>query len=404
MQIVSPTQTLTLHALDLTIHSASLHSTGSQAEMFFPATFTLDALSQTVTFSFGVVMQQGPAELRLEYTGVLNDKLAGFYRSKYFVEGQERYMAVTQFEATDARRALICWDEPAVKATFEVCLVVPLDRMAISNMAPEKTVTNLKLAKREVFFPKTPIMSTYLLAFVVGEFDFLSCHTPEGTEIRVYTPLGKTHLGHFALSVASRALSYYVKLFDIPYPLPKMDLLAIPDFAAGAMENYGCITYREVALLIDEAESSLDRKQRVTRTICHEIAHQWFGNMVTMEWWTHLWLNEGFARFLEFFAVDSLFPSWNIWAQFVSSIQGSALRLDGLENSHPIEVPVNHPDEINEIFDTISYAKGASIIRMLCEFLGTEVFFTGLHNYLLKHQWSNGQIIFFASFSRPFGK
>jgi len=252
-----------------------------------------------------------------------------------------------------------------------------------------KTVTDTKAGRREVIFARTPVMSTYLLAFVIGEFDFLSTVTPEGTEVRVYTPVGKTHLGSFAIGVASRALSYYVKRFGIPYPLPKMDLLAIPDFAAGAMENYGCITYREVALLIDEVQSSLDRKQRVARTICHEIAHQWFGNMVTMEWWTHLWLNEGFARFLEFFAVDSLFPEWNIWAQFVSSIQGSALRLDALETSHPIEVTVNHPDEINEIFDTISYAKGASVIRMLSDFIKPEVFFKGLHNYLLKHQWAN---------------
>lgn len=274
-------------------------------------------------------------------------------------------------------------------------MVVPLDRMAISNTPAVKSVTDLKLGVREVTFAKTPVMSTYLLAFVIGEFDYLSCRTAEGVEIRVYTPLGKTHLGTFALKVASEALSYYTKLFGIDYPLPKMDLLAIPDFAAGAMENYGCITYREVALLIDEAESSLDRKQRVTRTICHEIAHQWFGNMVTMEWWTHLWLNEGFARFLEFFAVDSLFPSWNIWSQFVSSIHGSALRLDGLENSHPIEVPVNHPNEINEIFDTISYAKGASIIRMLCDHLGTEVFFRGLHDYLMKHKWGNGLLLLF---------
>ena len=219
---------------------------------------TYNEKNQTATFVFEKVLELGKYDLEMNYTGILNDRLAGFYRSKYTVEGQDRYMGVTQFEATDARRALPCWDEPSIKATFDVIIRAPIDRVAVSNMPISKTITKISENIREYYFSKSPKMSTYLLAFVVGEFDYLSCFTSEGVEVRVYTPLGKAHLGTFALRVASKTLSYYQKLFGIPYPLPKMDLLAIPDFAAGAMENFGCITYREVALLIHEEQSSLD--------------------------------------------------------------------------------------------------------------------------------------------------
>ena len=232
-------------------------------------------------------------------------------------------------------------------------------------------------------------MSTYLLAFVVGEFDYVETETAEGVTVRVYTPVGRREQGRFALDVAARTLSFFHDYFGIAYPLPKMDLLAIPDFAAGAMENWGAVTYRETAILVDPEESSAGTRQRVAIIVAHELAHQWFGNLVTMEWWTHLWLNEGFASWIEFMAVDHLFPEWDMWTQFVYSDFGRALSLDGLKSSHPIEIEVRDPKQISEIFDAISYSKGASVIRMLAAYLGADTFRSGLRRYLERHQYAN---------------
>ncbi|ELR17053.1 APM1 (AMINOPEPTIDASE M1), putative [Acanthamoeba castellanii str. Neff] len=207
--------------------------------------------------------------------------------------------------------------------------------------------------------------------------------------MRCYTPVGKTAQGHFALSVGVRALSYFTKIFGIPYPLPKLDMVAITEFAAGAMENWGLVTYREAALLIDVHQSSAGRKQGVARTVSHELAHQWFGNLVTMDWWTWLYLNEGFARWVEHLSVNHLFPEWDIWTQFVTDVRGSATSLDAMRSSHAIEVDVHHPAEINEIFDTISYAKGGTVIRMLSFYLTEEVFLKGLNLYLTRHSYAN---------------
>ncbi|GMF46548.1 unnamed protein product [Phytophthora fragariaefolia] len=235
-------------------------------------------------------------------------------------------------------------------------------------------------------------MSTYLVGLVVGEFDAVSTVTDEGVLVSVYTPVGRSERGKFALHVGAEALSFYTERFGIPYPLKKLDMLAIPDFAAGAMENWGVITYRETRLLIDEQLSSFAQKMATARTVCHEIAHQWFGNLVTMEWWTGLWLNEGFARFMEFEAVHHVFPDWNVWEVFVQDITMSvAMGKDCMLTSHPIEVKVNHPDEVDQIFDVISYAKGASVIRMLSEFLGRDVFYRGIHEYLVKFSYRNAQ-------------
>ncbi|NIO11473.1 MAG: M1 family peptidase [Deltaproteobacteria bacterium] len=314
--------------------------------------------------------------------------MRGFYRSEYVVGDEKRIMATTQFEATDARRAFPCWDEPAIKATFEATLEVPEDRVAISNMPIVESKTAPGGIKA-VRFAESPIMSTYLLAFIVGEFDHVEQKTKEGVVVRVYTPLGKKDQGRFALDVASRTLSFFDDYFGIPYPLPKMDLIAIADFAAGAMENWGAVTYRETAILVDPDQSSEATRQRVAVVIAHELAHQWFGNLVTMEWWTHLWLNEGFASWIEYLAVDKLFPEWQMWTQFVYSDLSRALDLDGLENTHPIEVEVKDPNEISEIFDAISYSKGSSVIRMLAGYLGEETFRRGLHDYLKRHQYNN---------------
>src|SRR3989344_471946 len=208
-------------------------------------------------------------------------------------------------------------------------------------------------------------MSTYLLAFIVGDFEYIEGRTKNNVLVRVFTTPGKKEQARYALDVACKSLDFYDNYFDIPYPLPVLDMIAIPDFSARAMENWGAVTYRESMILVDEASSSTANKQWVALVIAHELAHQWFGNLVTMKWWTHLWLNEGFASFIEYLAIDHIFPKWDIWTQFVASEIGGAFTLDSLKNTHPIEVEVGHPAEISEIFDRVSYEKGAAVLRML---------------------------------------
>ena len=240
-------------------------------------------------------------------------------------------------------------------------------------------------------FQATPKMSTYLAALVVGEFDVTSMYSPRTSiQTSVYTMPGKAEQGKFCLSTASTCLDFLESTYGIKYPLPKSDLLAIPDFAAGAMENWGCVTYREAKILTGSG-TSLAMKKGIARTVCHELAHQWFGNLTTMEWWNALFLNEGFARYMEFVAIEHIFPEWNIWDEFVQSVSELALGLDSMETSHPIECEVNHPDEISEIFDTISYAKGASVIRMLSDYMGDDVFMGGIQTYLKKFSYDNAR-------------
>ena len=234
-------------------------------------------------------------------------------------------------------------------------------------------------------------MSSYLLAFIKGHFEHISKKTKDVVDVRVFVTPGKKRQAEFALEVAVKTLEFYTNYFGIKFPLPASDLIAIPDFAAGAMENWGAVTYRETALLVDPEQSSTHNKQWVALVIAHELAHQWFGNLVTMEWWTHLWLNEGFASYIEYLAVDKLFPEWHVWTQFVYLDHARALELDGLKNTHPIEVDVSHPAEISEIFDEVSYSKGASVIRMIAEYLGEKDFRDGLRVYLKKHSYDKAK-------------
>lgn len=388
--ISEPTSEITLHAADLKIQSAYLKYKNI-LQIVEPKETHLNEKEETLIISFAEILSVGHATLAIAFSGELNNKMHGFYRGKYTVNGEDKYMAATQFEATDARRAFPCWDEPDLKATFRLQLIMPSNLSAISNMPIWETKEALPKSDKltAVTFAKTPLMSTYLLAFIIGEFESLETTTQEGTLVRVFTTPGKKEQGKFALDVAKRTLEFYNDYFGIPYPLPKIDLIAIPDFASGAMENWGAITYRETALLIDEKNSSAATRQRVAMVIAHELAHQWFGNLVTMKWWTHLWLNEGFATWISYLAVDHLFPEWDIWTQFVTNEFGRAFALDSLENSHPIEVEVKHPSEIREIFDAVSYSKGASIIRMLESYLGKEKFCDGLRRYLNCHLYSN---------------
>uniref|UniRef100_A0ACD5XRD6 Uncharacterized protein n=1 Tax=Avena sativa TaxID=4498 RepID=A0ACD5XRD6_AVESA len=324
----------------------------------------------------------------MDFSGTLNDQMRGFYRSKYQYKGKERNMAVTQFESVDARRCFPCWDEPAFKAKFKLTLEVPSELTAMSNMPVANTTFAgpIKILR----YQESPLMSTYLVAIVVGLFEYVEGMTVKGTRVRVYTQVGKSSQGKFALDVGVKSLNLFKDYFGTPYPLPKLDMVAIPDFAAGAMENYGLVTYRDVALLFDDKSSSASGKQKVAITVAHELAHQWFGNLVTMEWWTHLWLNEGFATWVSHLAVDTFFPQWNIWTQFLDSTT-TALRLDSLEESHPIEVEIHHASEVDQIFDAISYEKGASVIRMLHSYLGADRFQTALASYIKKYAYSNAK-------------
>ena len=357
------------------------------------AKIAYDEKQETVKLIFAKPIHAGKHQLKLKFKGILNDKMRGFYRSKF----GEKHLAVTQFEATDARRAFPCFDEPSHKAIFDVTLMIPGHMSAISNTI-ESSVREHESGFKIVEFEPTPKMSTYLLAFIVGEFEYIEGKSSPRVEagkkekvIRVFTTPGKKEQARFALDVAIKCLEFYENYFDIPYPLPVLDLIAIPDFAAGAMENWGAVTYRESTLLIDEEKSSSANKQWVALVIAHELAHQWFGNLVTMEWWTHLWLNEGFASFIEYLAIDHIFPKWDIWTQFVSGEMTEAFELDSLKNTHPIEVEVGHPAEISEIFDTVSYSKGASILRMLWKYLGEKDFQKGLQHYLKRHSYANAK-------------
>ncbi len=401
LRIKKETRNITLHSKELALEVAEI-TRGNEKE--FALSTTYDEKAETATFLFRKKIPKGTADLRLVFRGVLNDKMQGFYRSRYDVGGETRHMATTQFEATDARRAFPCFDEPAMKSIFQVTLVVPKDKTAISNTIPSE-IREHEDGRKSVVFAPTPKMSTYLLAFIAGDFEHIQKKTKEGVLVRVFTTPGKIRQAEFALLCAVKTLSFFTEYFKIPYPLPVLDIIAAPDFAAGAMENWGAITFRETALLVDPKHSSNANKQWVALVIAHELAHQWFGNLVTMEWWTHLWLNEGFASYIEYCAVDHLFPKWDIWTQFVHREPGIALELDALENTHPIEVDVHHPDEIGEVFDTVSYSKGASIIRMLAEYLGEKDFRDGLRYYLKKHSYSNTSTAhLWSAFEKTSGK
>jgi puromycin-sensitive aminopeptidase len=343
---------------------------------------------EILVLEFAGELPLGEGVLAMRFNGTLNDQMRGFYRSKYEYKGETKNMAVTQFESVDARRCFPCWDEPSFKAKFKLTLEVPSELVALSNMP----IVNEKIAGpiKTVEYEESPVMSTYLVAIVVGLFDYIEGVTSEGNKVRVYTQVGKSNQGKFALDVGVKSLNLYKEFFDTPYPLPKLDMVAIPDFTNGAMENYGLVTYREIYLLFDEQSSSASTKQNVAITVAHELAHQWFGNLVTMEWWTHLWLNEGFATWMSYLAVDSFFPEWNIWTQFLDSTT-SALKLDSLAESHPIEVEIHHASEIDSIFDSISYDKGASVIRMLQSYLGAERFQKALASYIKKYAYSNAK-------------
>ena len=350
-----------------------------------------DEEAQTVNIKFVEGLSAGEATLHIEFDGVLGDNLSGFYRARYTLpDGTERYMATTQFEAADARSAFPCFDEPAMKATFRVMITAPEDRTVLSNM-PVHIEVKTGDGQKIVVFEKTPKMSTYFLAFIVGDLESVEAKTKKGTPVRLFAIPGNEERCAFALEVCTRTLEELEEYFGVPFPLPKMDMVAVPDFASGAMENWGLVTYREAAILIDRDSSPASAKQRAASIISHENAHQWFGNLVTMNWWNDLWLNEGFASWMGDKIIDRLFPDWDTWELFYIDDTASGLALDGLRSTHPIEVEVRDPKEIGQVFDAISYSKGASVIRMLEEHLGEDVFRKGLALYITTHMYGNAR-------------
>jgi puromycin-sensitive aminopeptidase len=335
-------------------------------------------------------MFPGRYTVSLDFAGKITKQMNGIYPCYFEHHGKDKKLIATQFESHHAREVFPCIDEPEAKATFDLSLITPLGEEVISNtpiVSQEKLPGKAK-GQRSIF-ETTPRMSTYLLAFVYGDLKFKEAKTKHGVKVRTYATPDNVDITDFALETAVRVLDFYNDYFGIEYPLSKCDLIALPDFAAGAMENWGCITFREQALLVDPKHTSLGNKQYVALVVAHELAHQWFGNLVTMRWWSDLWLNEGFASWIEYLAMDKLFPEWQMWTQFVVDEQQQALKMDALEHTHPIEIPVNHPDEIRTIFDAISYSKGASIIHMLHDYLGADVFRDGLRYYLRKHSYGN---------------
>lgn len=333
----------------------------------------------------------GTYTVTLAYEGRITRNMEGVYPCFFKHDGQEKKLIATQFESHHAREAFPCIDEPEAKATFDMTLTSPIGEAAIGN-TPVKSQTE-RDGHLVTTFETTPKMSTYLAAFVYGDLRYKEAKTKDGVVVRTYATPDNVEFTDFALDVAVKTLEFYNDYFDIPYPLAKCDLIALPDFASGAMENWGCITFREQCLLVDPANTSLPNKQYVAMVVAHELAHQWFGNLVTMRWWTDLWLNEGFASWIEYLAVDTLFPDWEMWTQFIVDEQHIALKLDALEHTHPIEAPINHPDEIRAIFDAISYSKGSSVIHMLEQYLGPDTFRDGLRHYLQLHAYANTDTI-----------
>ncbi|CAF0814722.1 unnamed protein product [Adineta steineri] len=389
LKIKEPTDKVVLYADELEVDHAKIKSSSNDEQK---ATIDYDKEGERITISFDKKLEKGDYQLLLKFAGDINNRMRGFYRTKYTVPDSDeiRYGASTQFEPADCRRAFPCWDEPNFKATFDITLITPKNLRAISNM-PVKSENEYADNKewKVTKFDRTPIMSTYLVAFVIGEYDYLETNDSNGVSMKVYTPVGKKEHGQFALDTAAKVLPFYADYFNIKYPIAKADQIAIADFAMGAMENWGLITYRETALLIDPKFSSMDTRQRVAIVVAHELAHQWFGNLVTMDWWTDLWLNEGFATWIEYLAVDKCYPEFDIWTQFVADTFARFLVPDALKSSHPIEVPIGHPAEIDEIFDAISYSKGSSVIRMLHDYIGDDAFRKGLHNYLTEYSYKN---------------
>ncbi len=384
LRIYEPVTELVLNAADLEITGARLG----------PAGGSLGALEvayrpeeEQATLSAPQRVEPGEHILEMHFDGQLTDLLRGFYRSTFKADdGSEVVLAATQFESTDARRAFPCWDEPEFKATFGITIVAD-ESLAVLSNAREISSGPAGPGKRRTRFADTVKMSTYLVAMAVGPFGMTEPRDVGGVPLRIGSVPGREALRNLAGDAAAHSLAFLSDYFSMPYPGDKLDHIAIPDFAAGAMENLGLVTYREPALLVSDDAAQVE-KSRVVSTIAHETAHMWFGDLVTMKWWEGIWLNEAFATFMELLTADAFEPAWQVWTNFGVD-RASALSTDSLRASRPIEYPVGRPEEAEDMFDVITYDKGASVLRMIERYLGYDTFRRGLNLYLDKHRFAN---------------
>ena len=372
---------IALNSIGINVRNAHIISGKEKQEMSVKYIEKL----QRVVLSFRKPVK-GNAELHIDFDGTNDDSLRGFYRSKYTIDGKDEYILTTQFEPSDARKAFPCFDEPSLKATFEISLRIPDGLSAVSNMPIADEEVSGK--DRIITFMRTPKMSSYLVYLGVGRFDYYESRPKGLPTLRVVTVPGRGGKSKTALEMCESFLRFYNDYFGIKYPLPKLDLLAIPDFSSGAMENWGAITFREIELLCDSSTST-SVKQRIAEVIAHELVHQWFGDLVTMEWWDDLWLNESFAEYMSKKAVENAYPKWQFELQSMTENLGNAFAIDQFANTHPISAHVRTPDDINEIFDEISYDKGSVVLGMLEDYAGSEAFRKGLHSYIREHSYSN---------------
>ena len=384
LDVVTETDTIVINAAELEIGSVYLE----QSETVQANSIVIDEELERAEFTFPGVLQPGKAQLTCSFKGTLNDKLRGFYRSTWRDEaGQERVIATTQFESTNARRAFPCFDEPDLKASFGVTLRVDSSLMAVSC---GELVSSRELGdgRREDTFADTMVMSTYLVAFIVGELEATDPINVNGVPLRIVHVPGKGDLTEFGLEAAEFSLKWLVDYYDIPYPAGKLDLIAVPDFAFGAMENLGCVTFRETLLLSDPERTTQAELTRIIDVIAHEIAHMWFGNLVTMDWWNGIWLKEAFATFMQVAATDAFRPKWRRWDGFCVE-RGAAFDTDSLISTRPIEFEVVSPQDAEAMYDVLTYEKGAAVVRMLEQFLGPEQFRSGVNHYLVTNSYGN---------------
>lgn len=377
-EAVEATREIVLNAIELQIHSVSVNGTD--------AAFSLNEELERLVIDTSVTA--GPVTIDIAFTGILNDKLRGFYRSTFVDDsGKTRTIATTQMQSTDCRRAFPCFDEPDFKAVFAIDLTFASDLMAVSN-SREIRREDLGNGTTRAWFADTMIMSTYLVAFVVGPLEATDTVMVGDIALRLIHVPGKSHLTEFGLKIGAFALEWFQNYYGIPYPGDKCDLLALPDFAAGAMENLGCITFREVLLLVDPATSTQVEQELVAAVVAHELAHMWFGDLVTMRWWNGIWLNEAFATFMEVAATDAFAPQWSMWTSFGLD-KSAAFDVDSLHSTRTVEFPVESPADADGMFDVLTYQKGGALLRMLEQYLGPDRFRAGVSYYLTKHSYGN---------------
>jgi len=369
--IHEPTNDVTLHAKNLNISRIKINDD------------IIENINEDKNMDLLIIQKDilpGKYILDISYTGTINDTLFGFYRSSYKDNNEIKYVYATQFEPIGARLVFPCFDEPCFKATFQLLVKSSKKYTILSNTPIKNTKNNMTL------FEKTPIMSTYLFAFVIGDLYNQQTISKHNKLVSVYTTPNNKNKITFALDVAVKSLEWLTDWFAIDYPINKIDLVGIPDFSSGAMENFGLITFKEEYLLCDE-NTTISEKHQIAITISHEMAHQWFGNIVTMEWWSYLWLNESMATYFGYMVTNEIFPNWNIWLVFNDKEFVASMELDSLDNSHPIEVIIENVNYIFEIFDAISYSKGACLIRFLVNYVGYELFQKTMQNYINKYKW-----------------